>query len=141
MPTTRKTHSRIPSSVASSGPIAKKDAVVFFLELLTTIKMYHWNTYDYAAHKATDELYSSLQGHIDRFMEVYMGSTRKRIDLGNRKSLSLSSLSKASMETYIQRSIDFLEQIRLPAGNTDLYNIRDEMLGDLHQFLYLFSFK
>lgn len=132
--------SRLPSS-SSAGPISKKDVVVFFLELLTTIKMYHWNTYDYSAHKATDELYSSLQAHIDRFMEVYMGATKQRIDLGNRRSLSLSSLSKASMEGYIRKSIDFLERIRLPAANTDLYNIRDEMLGELNQFLYLFTFK
>ena len=25
-------------------------------------------------------------------------------------------------------------------GNTDLYNIRDEILGDLNQFLYLLTF-
>lgn len=139
MPKTRK--ARLGSSSGSAAAIAKKDVVAFFLELLTTIKMYHWNTYDYPAHKATDELYSKLGDNIDRFMEVYMGSTNQRIDLGNRRSVSLSSLSKSAMKTYIQKSISFLERIRLPSGNTDLYNIRDEMLGDLNQFLYLFSFK
>lgn len=119
----------------------KKDVVVFFLELITTIKMYHWNTYDYSAHKATDELYSNLSGHIDRFMEIYMGTTHQRIALGNRRSLALNDLSKASMKAYIQKSISYLEKIRLPSNNTDLYNIRDEMLGELNQFLYLFSFK
>jgi hypothetical protein len=136
MPKTRRARSS-----SSSGVIAKKDVVVFFLELLTTIKMYHWNTYDYPAHKATDELYSKLSDLIDRFMEVYMGATNQRIDLGNRRMLSLSSLSKSSMKAYIQRSIAFLDNIRLPPTSTDLYNIRDEMLGDLNQFLYLFSFK
>lgn len=133
MPKTRK--ARYTTS------ISKKDAVVFFLELITTIKMYHWNTFDYSAHKATDELYSSLSGHIDRFMEVYMGSSNQRIALGTRRTLALNDLNKASMRTYIQKSIAYLEKLRLPSTNTDLYNIRDEMLGDLNQFLYLFSFK
>jgi DNA-binding ferritin-like protein len=133
MPKTRKARS---SSVAS-----KKDLVVFFLELLTAIKIYHWNTYDYSAHKATDDLYSSLSGHIDKFMEVYMGTTNQRIPLSTRQSLSLLNLSKPAMKTYIQKGIHHLEKIRLPSGNTDLYNIRDEMLGDLNQFLYLFTFK
>jgi hypothetical protein len=103
--------------------------------------MYHWNTFDYPAHKATDELYSSLSGHIDRFMEVYMGTSNQRIALGNRRTLALNDLNKSSMRAYIQKSIGHLEKLRLPATNTDLYNIRDEMLGDLNQFLYLFTFK
>jgi hypothetical protein len=133
MPKTRK------ASASSSS--SKKDLVVFFFELLTTIKMYHWNTFDYPAHKATDELYASLSGHIDRFMEVYMGTSNQRIALGNRRTLALNDLNKASMRSYIQKSITHLEKIRLPSANTDLYNIRDEMLGDLNQFLYLFTFK
>ena len=136
MPKTRRAR-----STSTAPAIPKKDVVAFFLELLTTIKMYHWNTYDYPAHKATDELYSKLSDHIDRFMEVYMGATNQRIDLGNRRSVALSSLSKSSMKAYIHKSILFLDNIRLPATSTDLYNIRDEMLGDLNQFLYLFSFK
>jgi hypothetical protein len=135
MPKTRRARSN------STSAIAKKDIVAFFLELLSTIKMYHWNTYDYPAHKATDELYSKLSDHIDRFMEVYMGATNQRIDLGNRRSVPLRSLSKSAMNTYIHRTILFLDNIHLPAASTDLYNIRDEMLGDLNQFLYLFSFK
>lgn len=133
MPPTRKAR--------SSSAVSKKDVVVFFLELLTTVKMYHWNTYDYSAHKATDDLHSSLGGHIDKFMEVYMGTTQQRISLGNRRSIALNDLSKGAMKSYIQKSIHYLEKLRLPSNNTDLYNIRDEMLGDLNQFLYLFTFK
>lgn len=120
---------------------SKKDVTVFFLELLTTIKMYHWNTYDYSAHKATDELYSTLSDNVDKFMEVYMGATNQRISISSRTSISLNNLNKASMKSYIQKSIHYLEKIKLPSTNTDLYNIRDEMLANLNQFLYLFTFK
>ena len=35
-----------------------KDSVYYFLQMLNTIKIYHWKTTDYSTHKATDELYS-----------------------------------------------------------------------------------
>ena len=31
-----------------------------FLEMLIMVKLYHWKTYSYAQHKATDELYTNL---------------------------------------------------------------------------------
>ena len=119
----------------------KKDITIFFLELLSTIKMYHWNTYDYAAHKATDDVHAKLSGNIDKFMEIFMGATKQRINIGGKTTLSLVDLSKDKMEKCIIGSIRYLEKLKLPENNTDLYNIRDEMIGDLNQFLYLFTFK
>jgi DNA-binding ferritin-like protein len=50
----------------------EKETVIKFLSLLNTVKIYHWKTYSYATHKATDELYSKLNENIDRFMEVLL---------------------------------------------------------------------
>jgi len=131
----------MPQTRKARSSSSKKDITIFFLELLSTIKIYHWNTYDYSAHKATDELYSTLSDNVDKFMEVYMGTTNQRIPLSTRTSISLNNLSKPAMKSYIQKSINHLEKIKLPSKNTDLYNIRDEMLANLNQFLYLFTFK
>jgi len=30
------------------------------LQMLMTVKLYHWNTLSFSTHKATDELYGSL---------------------------------------------------------------------------------
>ena len=38
--------------------------VLMFLRMLNTVKLYHWKTFSYAQHKATDELYASLNTHI-----------------------------------------------------------------------------
>ena len=35
------------------------------LETLISIKLYHWNTYSYSTHKATDDIYGSLSDNID----------------------------------------------------------------------------
>ena len=42
-----------------------------FLEMLNTVKLYHWKTYSYATHEATDKLYKELNEYIDEFIEVY----------------------------------------------------------------------
>lgn len=48
-----------------------------FLEMLNEIKIYHWNTHSFAQHKATDELYSQLNEHVDKFVEGYAGKKRR----------------------------------------------------------------
>ena len=37
-----------------------KEITVKFLEMLMMVKLFHWKTHSYAAHKATDELYDSI---------------------------------------------------------------------------------
>ena len=66
-----------PSSLAAF----ESDVVCKFLEMLNTIKVYHWKTYSYATHKATDDLYASLGANIDKFVEVLLGKAQNRIKL------------------------------------------------------------
>ena len=118
-----------------------------FLEMIIMIKLWHWKTFSYSTHKATDELYSRLNEHMDRFIEVLLGKTEVRIDLTKEKSLPLLDYTDVNafknkilwFKGYLV-SLDnqpFMKQM----SNTDLLNIRDEILGDLNQFLYLLTFK
>jgi DNA-binding ferritin-like protein len=117
-----------------------KQITVYFLEMLMMVKLFHWKTHSFATHKATDELYDSLNGHIDTFIEVLLGKTGTRINLLDKRSISLVDLnSQASLKARIEQFKRFLE--RLPDQGTDLMNIRDEILGDLNKFLYLLTFK
>jgi DNA-binding ferritin-like protein len=117
-----------------------KQITVYFMEMLMMVKLFHWKTHSFATHKATDELYDSLNGHIDTFIEVLLGKTGSRINLLGKKSVSLVDLnSQASLKARIEQFKRFLE--RLPDQGTDLMNIRDEILGDLNKFLYLLTFK
>jgi len=60
---TRK-HKKVRFSTVNKSTIVKS-----FIEILNTIKLYHWKTHSYAEHKATDELYSKLNEHIDSFVQ------------------------------------------------------------------------
>ena len=51
---------------------------------------------------------------------------------------------KREIESYKSYLVNMSNNKALGAAgmtNTDLLNIRDEILGDLNQFLYLFTFK
>jgi len=131
------------SSISSFG----KEITVIFFEMLLMVKLFHWKTYSYATHKATDELYSKLNEDIDKFIEVLLGKTGTRIDLIGHKSISLIDLNsseqlKSKIESFKSYLVDLTHNKALNSmTNTDLLNIRDEILGDMNQFLYLLTFK
>lgn len=147
-PLSRKVHHSVNSEHGSGSLKAfEKEVTLVFFEMLLLVKLYHWNTYSYATHKATDDLYSSLNGHVDEFMEVLMGKANSRIDLSGKKCISLHYLtSNEQMRKKVEQFKSYLvgmEKHRAlqTMSNTDLFNIRDEILGDMNKFLYLLTLK
>ncbi len=143
------TRKRFSSSSSSSSIYSnfEKQVTVIFFEMLLMVKLFHWKTYSYATHKATDELYAKLNEHMDQFIEVLLGKTGIRINLLNNKKISLIDLSspeqlKAKVDEYKKYLVSLSNNRAINSMNdTDLLNIRDEILGDMNQFLYLLSFK
>lgn len=141
------TRKRNRSSSSSSTTNFENQITVVFFEILLIVKLFHWRTYSYATHKATDELYASLNENMDKFIEVLLGKTGTRINLVNKKTISLVDLTsldqlKAKVDSFKKYLVSLTNNQALSSMNdTDLLNIRDEILGDLNQFLYLLTFK
>ena len=117
----------------------KATIVETFLGILNTVKLYHWNTYSYAKHKATDELYSLLNEHVDKFVEIMMGKDEKRIPEFSKK---ITNNPKINFKARIREYREFLIGLNKTLDkerDTDLLNVRDEILGDINQFLYLMT--
>jgi len=115
-----------------------------FLEMLNNIKLYHWKTKSYAQHKATDELYDKLNGNIDEFVEVLLGKDESRIKLLKKRVDLLDTTNAQDFKTKIYKYRDYLiemNEIFDAKKDTDLLSIRDEMLSNINQFLYLLTFK
>ena len=121
----------------------QKDITIKFLTILNTVKLYHWKTMHYSTHKATDELYSKLSDNFDKFTEVLMGKLNNRIHLEGVKTISLNDLSsekdiEREMIAFKGYLLNFMTK-KDEMSNTDLLNIRDEILSDINQFLYLLT--
>jgi DNA-binding ferritin-like protein len=122
----------------------KKSTVVkFFLEMLNTVKLYHWKTKSFPQHKATDELYEHLNTHIDEFVEVMLGKDQSRVKIIERRIQLYDFSNVSGFKNKIYEYRDFLIDLTHHLDekrDSDLLNIRDEILGDINKFLYLLSF-
>jgi len=116
-----------------------EEITITFFEMLLMIKLYHWRTHSFATHKATDHLYKSLNEHMDEFIEVLLGKTGSRMNFTDKKSIQLIDIeSPTKFKERIEAFKKYLSNI--PIKDTDLLNIRDEILSNLNQFTYLLTF-
>ena len=127
-------------SLNSSG-----DIILFFMDMLTTVKLYHWKTMNYATHKATDELYADLNKYVDEFVEVllgYKGGVRAKLPRTQVTLHDCNSIEefKKKIDGYKNVLIGFTSRFD-GKKNSDLLNIRDEILATLNKSLYVMSFK
>lgn len=111
--------------------------LMFNLQLLN--KIYHWNTTSYARHKATDDFNSTLGDLLDRFVEVYSGIYNIKIGKVDHIMLNPQFLSDDGIVDLYNRVITYLKKdVIIFTQDTDLLNIRDELLSELNKMLYLF---
>ena len=115
----------------------------YFFYYQTLIKIFHWQTKNYAQHVASDQLYTSLLSLIDQWVEVYQGKydvlTFKE---DNKMTVPLRNMDLDGFKLHLNQFKEFLMN-QLPKyiddkmQNTDLLNIRDEMLAITNKTLYL----
>ena len=116
----------------------------FFFNLREQLKLYHWQTGVFARHKATDDILKELDELIDLFVEVYMGKYGRPTITKATNTIVVKNMSEKNATKFVKGCLDYLEgglTKSLKATDTDLANIRDEMLGNLNKLLYLFTLK
>ena len=114
------------------------ETVLEILKVRDAVQLYHWQTKSFARHKASDELVDSLTSNMDRFVEAFLGAyPKQKINLSN-KSIKFSNYTDDLISIVLINFLSFLETLSLNK-HTDLYNIRDDMLSDVHKTLYLFT--
>ena len=120
------------------------DQIHFFLNLRDQIKLYHWQTRVYSRHIATDKILESLEKSIDSYVEVYIGKYGRPRVSGKNANITLHNLTEAGATRLVGAAIRYLQgplTKSLKPNDNDLMNIRDEMVSDLNQLLYLFTLK
>jgi len=122
----------------------------FVTNLLTMhnqFKVYHWQTQrkvgSFAQHNAFGTAYDDLTDHIDDFIEIYQGK-RGAIIGKNGFTINLQNLDDnpvAFVDEFISYLTQHVTEALDPVADTDLLNIRDEMLGILNQTKYRLNMK
>lgn len=126
---------------SSKNPV---NIVQIFQEFEMNIQLYHWMTDSFSRHKASDLLYESIGTHVDKFMEVYMGKYGRPVFKNGEYNLLIKKMNDTEFSSYLKEKLNFFQIIIpriLSKNDTDLLNIRDEIIGDINKVLYLFTLK
>lgn len=116
---------------------------LYFIFIRDQVKLYHWTTKNFARHTASDQFVNNLSTKMDKFIEVMQGSENKRLVLP-KQMIEYSISNDKSIIMLLNDFKRWLEN-KLPEmlnpKNTELLNIRDDILADVLQTLYLFTFQ
>jgi hypothetical protein len=114
--------------------------VNYLLGMQQQLRVFHWQTKSYSRHKAFGEAYEDLSDLIDSFVEVHMGKYGRFVLTD--KTIEVSNLVEVSVKDFIVDSCNYLIGLTgqlSPEKDTDLLNIRDEMLQVFNKLKYLLT--
>ena len=115
--------------------------VQVFFNMLLNIRLYHWSTTSYARHTGSGALYHALGLLIDQFTETYMGRY-KRPEFKSSFNVQVKQFHDSNINEALREYVQFLKYEvpnYLKESDTDLLNIRDEIVGEINKTLYLFT--
>jgi hypothetical protein len=121
----------------------KTSFVAMFIQLQQQFRIFHWQTNHYARHQAYGGIYDSLDDLIDAFVEAYMGKYG-RVKLGQTNGVVLKDMDQIDIPSFLNDATQFLLGLTNQldsAADTDLLNIRDEMLQAINKLKYLLTLK
>lgn len=108
------------------------------LGFVMQIHVFHWLTTSFSQHKALGELYDGIHDLTDDFMEVYMGKYGRNVGASSGSVINYNTANVnetiATFEAYL---ISLTNEVQ--PTDTDLLNIRDEMLALVHKTQYLLT--
>lgn len=115
--------------------------VEYLLAMYDTLKLYHWSTTSFARHSATDELVQEVLKTTDRLVEVYLGRYGRPV-YPTGLTMRIRQLSDVEAVAQLREygrwlKTDFLATVK--ANDTDILNLRDELMSSLHQALYRYT--
>ena len=113
------------------------------VEIQQQLRFLHWQTKSYAKHQAYGGIYSELEGLIDSFVETCMGK-HGRPSFSGGYTLEGQDIDEVSIQEFIDGTVSFLIGLSEKydeKADTDLLNVRDEMLGEFNKLKYLLTLK
>ena len=106
------------------------------------LHIYHLQTLSYARHKSSDDLLGELTEFIDRFIETYSGKYgRVKFDIPT--NITLNNMNDENAMSFLDNMINyFLNKIPNYLDSkidSDLLNLRDDIVGKINQTKYLYT--
>jgi hypothetical protein len=122
----------------------KEQLMINFITLQEQFRVLHWQTKSYARHNAYGGIYDALNDLIDGFIEVYMGKYGRVEFASGEGTIVLKNTNDLGLNEFLNQNLEFLMSLSNsldPQKDTDLLNIRDEMMAEINKLKYLLTLK
>ena len=142
---TRKTHRDAATTRRKNRHVGTEGdklaySIHIFFNMLMNISLYHWSTTNYARHTSSGALYDTVSLLVDQFIETYMGRYKRPEFEQDTFTVDVKQFNDTTIIDALKEYIQFLEhKLPLYVSDSDLLNIRDEILAEINKTLYLFT--
>ena len=113
------------------------------VQIQTQWRFLHWQTFGDAKHRTYGEIYEGLDDLIDSFTETMMGKYG-RPTFDSEFAIMFQDIATLSIQKFMDGITEFLISFTDQLDNrydTDLLNLRDEMLAVINKSKYLLTLK
>jgi DNA-binding ferritin-like protein len=118
------------------------EIVNVLMNLYDQVKIYHWQTMHFPRHEAAGKLIDALDDQIDSFVETYMGRYGRPKLTARTGTITVRNFNDKQAVALLKDAIDWMSHTlpkKIKSTDTDLLNIRDEIVATLNRTLYLFT--
>ena len=119
------------------------EIILKLVEIQQQLRFLHWQTFGDAKHKTYGQIYEGLDGLIDEFTETMMGKYGRPV-FPDEFVIAFQDIKALNLQNFIDGIVEFLvsiTEILDPKYDTDLLNIRDEILAGINKTKYLLTLK
>lgn len=121
-----------------------ESTILNLVKFQNQLRILHWQTDSYARHKAFGKTYEELDEAIDTLVEVYSGKYQK-LTLKPGSSIELLNTEDIDVDSVLQEVCEYLSTTAVqelnPEKDTEILNIRDEILALVDRLRYLLTLK
>lgn len=121
----------------------REELILKLVQIQVQFKFLHWQTFGDAKHRAYGDIYDNLGDNIDMFAEVMMGKYG-RPEFESEFSIMFQDIKTISVQDFLDGITEFLVDMTDQLDSrydTDLLNLRDEMLAEINKLKYLLTLK
>lgn len=121
----------------------KEEIILKLIQIQNQFRFLHWQTTGDAKHRAYGDMYESLSEMIDDFAEACMGK-HGRYEFESEFMISFQDIKSLSIQNFVDGITEFLlsfNDFYDSKQDSDLLNLRDEILLKVNKLKYLLTLK